>query len=155
LIEFTIARQAQTMRIRTLEHFNIRTERLTETLQFYTEVIGLRDGERPGNPPRATGAWLYNADNVPVVHVTAFDRNDAKRLAWINEYLGYRDIDSLHGSGAVDHMAFLSEGYDEMVAHCRKLNVPFRERLVASVKLRQIFVTDPNGISIELNYRES
>jgi catechol 2,3-dioxygenase-like lactoylglutathione lyase family enzyme len=142
------------MRIRTLEHFNIRTERLAETLQFYTEVIGLRDGERPGNPPRSTGAWLYNADEVPVVHVTAFDRNDAERLAWINEYLGYRDIDSLHGSGAVDHMAFLGEGYDEMVEHCRKLKVPFRERMVTAANLRQIFVTDPNGISIELNYRE-
>jgi len=143
------------MKTRTLEHFNIRTERLTETLQFYTEVLGLRDGPRPGNPPRETGAWLYSADDVPVVHVSAFDRNDAKRVQWMNEYLGYRDIDSLHGSGAVDHMAFLAEEYDEMVAHCKSLDIPFRERLVAALGLRQIFVTDPNGISIELNYRGS
>ena len=141
------------MRIRTLEHFNIRTEQLDATLKFYTDVMRLRDGERPGNPPRATGAWLYNADDVPVVHVTAFDRNDSQRVAWINDYLGHRDIDSLHGSGAIDHMAFTAEGYEEMVAHCGGLGVPYRERLVAALNLRQIFITDPNGISIELNYR--
>ena len=143
------------MRIGTLEHFNIRTERLEETLKFYIGVLGMRDGQRPGNPPRHTGAWLYNADEIPVVHITAFDRNDSERVAWMNEYLGHRDIDSLKGSGAVDHMAFMCDGYDEMVSHCRRLNVPFRERHVQTVNLRQIFVTDPNGISIELNYRNA
>jgi catechol 2,3-dioxygenase-like lactoylglutathione lyase family enzyme len=141
------------MGIRRLEHFNIRTERLEATLDFYTRVLLLRDGPRPGNPPRATGAWLYDADDVPVVHVTAFDRNDAQRLAWINDYLGPRDPDSLHGSGAIDHVALLAEGYEDTIARCRALGVPYRERLVAALNLRQIFVTDPNGISIELNYR--
>jgi catechol 2,3-dioxygenase-like lactoylglutathione lyase family enzyme len=143
------------MRITTLEHYNIRTERLDQTLQFYTQVLGFRDGERPGNPRRHTGAWLYNDDNVPVVHVAAFDRNDKARVEWLNDYLGYRDIDSLHGSGAVDHLAFLAEGYEETLARCQTLNVPVRERLVAAANLRQIFVTDPNGISIELNFRSS
>jgi catechol 2,3-dioxygenase-like lactoylglutathione lyase family enzyme len=142
----------QKMKIRKLEHFNIRTERLEETLQFYTKVLSLRDGPRPGNPPRETGAWLYSSEDVPVVHVTAFKRTDAVRLKWMNEYLGYRDIDSLNGSGAVDHMAFMAEGYEQTLEHCRALAIPFRERLVAALNLRQLFVTDPNGISIELNF---
>ncbi len=141
------------MGIRKLEHFNIRTERLELTLDFYTRVLQLRDGPRPGNPPRATGAWLYDGDGVPIVHVTAFDRNDAQRVAWMNDYLGYRDPDSLQGSGAIDHVALLAEGYEEMIERCRQMGIPYRERLVAALDLRQIFVIDPNGISIELNYR--
>ncbi|MDO9437686.1 VOC family protein [Hydrogenophaga sp.] len=143
------------MSIRKLEHFNIRTERLHETLAFYTRLLQLTDGPRPGNPPRETGAWLYDTDGVPIVHVAAFDRNDETRIAWLNNYLGERDLDSLNGSGAIDHIALLAEGYDDMLERCRTLGIAYRERLVAALNLRQIFVTDPNGISIELNYREA
>ena len=139
------------MQIGVIEHYNIRTEKLATTVQFYTEVLGFRNGPRPGNPPSHTGAWLYSGD-TPVVHVTAFDRNDPERMKWVNDYLGQRDLDSLQGSGSIDHVAFRGQGYDEMVARCRSLEVPARERLVQALKLRQIFVTDPNGISIELNF---
>lgn len=139
------------MQIGLIEHYNIRTEKLGDTVGFYTDVLGFRNGPRPGNPPAHTGAWLFSGD-TPVVHVTAIDRNDPERLKWINEYLGARDIDTLKGSGSIDHVAFRCEGYDEMVERCRSLAIPARERLVKALDLRQIFVTDPNGISIELNY---
>ncbi len=143
------------MRIGMLEHYNIRTEKLAETVRFYTEVLGFRNGPRPGNPPPHTGAWLFNAEGVPVVHVTAINRNDPERMKWVNDYLGHRDPDSLKGSGSIDHVAFAGEGYDEMVERCRAQGVPVRERLVAALNLRQLFLTDPNGISIELNFREA
>ena len=139
------------MQIGLIEHYNIRTEKLANTVKFYTEVLGFRNGPRPGNPAANTGAWLYSGD-TPVVHVTAFDRNDPDRMKWVNDYLGPRDLDSLQGGGAIDHVAFRCEGYDEMVARCRSLEVPARERLVQALNLRQVFVTDPNGISIELNF---
>lgn len=141
------------MRIGMLEHYNIRTEKLTDTVRFYTEVLGFRNGPRPGNPPAHTGAWLFNDEGVPVIHITAFDRNDPDRMKWVNEYLGHRDPDSLMGSGSIDHVAFAIEGYDEMLQRCRAADIPVRERLVAALALRQLFVTDPNGISIEMNFR--
>ena len=141
------------MRIGMLEHYNIRTERLAETVSFYTEVLGFRNGPRPGNPPPHTGAWLFNEEGTPVVHVTAFDRSDPERMKWVNEYLGHRDPDSLQGSGSIDHVAFAGEGYDAVLERCRSKGVPVRERLVAALSLRQLFLTDPNGISIELNFR--
>jgi catechol 2,3-dioxygenase-like lactoylglutathione lyase family enzyme len=140
------------MRIGKIEHYNIRTEKLADTVRFYTEVLGFTNGKRPGNPKPNTGAWLYNDEGVPVVHVTAIDRNDPERLKWVNEYLGHRDLDSLNGSGSIDHVAFSGVGYDEVLARCRTLNVAARERLVEALSLRQLFVTDPNGISIELNF---
>ena len=39
-----------------------------------------------------------------------------------------------------------------MTAHLKNLDVPFRERTVPSLNLHQVFVDDPNGIVIELNY---
>lgn len=140
------------MRVGKIEHYNIRTERLADTVRFYTEVLGFRNGPRPGNPPAHTGAWLFNEDDTPVVHVTAFSRDDPERMKWVNEYLGDRDPDSLKGSGSIDHVAFSGVGYDAMVANCQTRDVPVRERFVQALNLRQLFVTDPNGISIELNY---
>jgi hypothetical protein len=32
------------------------------------------------------------------------------------------------------------------------LGIPFRQRTVPEIKLHQIFLDDPNGIVIELNY---
>ena len=140
------------MRIGKIEHYNIRTEKLADTVRFYTEVLGFTNGQRPSNPKPNTGAWLYNDECVPVVHVTAVDRNDPERLKWVNDYLGHRDLDSLAGSGSIDHVAFSSVGYEEVLTRCRTLNVAARERLVEALNLRQLFVTDPNGISIELNF---
>ena len=103
------------MRIGKIEHYNIRTEKLADTVRFYTEVLGFTNGKRPGNPKPNTGAWLYNDEGVPVVHVTAVDRNDPERLKWVNEYLGHRDLDLLNGSGSIDHVAFSGVGYDEVL----------------------------------------
>lgn len=140
------------MRIGKLEHYNIRTEKLAETVQFYIDVLNLENGKRPGNPKPNTGAWLLNNEGDAVVHITAVDRNDPERLKWVNEYLGPRDLASLRGSGAIDHVAFSCEGYDEILTRCRKAGVPVRERFVEALGLRQLFVMDPNGISLELNF---
>ena len=34
----------------------------------------------------------------------------------------------------------------------KELNIPYRERTVPVLKLHQIFLDDPNGVVIELNY---
>ena len=141
------------MRISTLENYNIRTERLAETIAFYTSVLEFSEGKRPGNPP--PGAWLLNANQEAVVHIAAVDRNDAAGLARTNETLGHRELDSLHGGGAIDHVAFLAEGFEDFIARCQDLGVPARSRQVPGTQVRQVFLTDPNGISVELNFRGS
>jgi len=39
-----------------------------------------------------------------------------------------------------------------MVAHLKKASVPFRERTVPDLNLHQVFLDDPSGVVIELNY---
>jgi hypothetical protein len=39
-----------------------------------------------------------------------------------------------------------------MLDHLSDLGIPCRERLVPTIGLHQLFLDDPNGIVIELNY---
>jgi len=83
------------------------------------------------------------------VHVIGMDANDPVGL---KNYLGDRDVSSLSGSGSVDHIAFFADGLSAMLAHLKTQGVAPRERTVPSIGLHQIFLDDPNGVVIELNY---
>ncbi|CAM3698299.1 VOC family protein [Polynucleobacter antarcticus] len=134
-----------------LNHFSIRSLEIEKTTQFYSELLGLTIGPRPEFP--FPGVWLYNGDENDwanaVLHLIAIDKNDPNGL---KQYLGERDPASLYGSGAVDHIAFFATGLEEKIAVLNKMGAPFRERSVPVIKLHQIFLNDPNGIVIELNY---
>jgi catechol 2,3-dioxygenase-like lactoylglutathione lyase family enzyme len=135
----------------TLNHFSIRTTELEASRRFYADVLGLTVGPRPAFP--FPGLWMYGGphDNVAnaVVHLIGIDREAPQGL---QQYLGDRDEKALAGSGAVDHIAFFSEGLAAMHAHLKALDVPYRERTVPSIGLHQLFLEDPCGVVIELNY---
>jgi catechol 2,3-dioxygenase-like lactoylglutathione lyase family enzyme len=134
-----------------LNHFSIRTLNLPATVKFYCDVIGLADGPRP--PFQFPGAWLYVGDTAQyanaIVHVIGLDAANPNGL---NQYLGERDNTGLHGSGAVDHIAFFMTGLAEMLKKLKAKNVEFRGREVPVLGLYQVFLDDPNGVVIELNY---
>ena len=134
-----------------LNHYSIRTRDLAACEQFYTEVLGLRVGPRPEFP--FPGLWLYEGDTAvwanAVVHISGIDPNDAQGL---KGYLGGRDEASLHGTGAIDHVAFFTSGLAAMRERLRRLGVAVRERTVPGLGLHQVFLDDPNGVVIELNY---
>jgi catechol 2,3-dioxygenase-like lactoylglutathione lyase family enzyme len=134
-----------------LNHFSIRTTDMEATRVFYETVLGLTVGPRPPFP--FPGLWLYNGDHAHVVnamvHVIGIDRDDPEGL---KQYLGDRDVSSLQGSGAVDHIALMTTGLEAMLAHLKKLGVPCRERTVPAIGLHQLFLDDPSGLVIELNY---
>jgi catechol 2,3-dioxygenase-like lactoylglutathione lyase family enzyme len=135
----------------TLNHYSIRTTDLDATRRFYEGVLGLTVGPRPDFP--FPGLWMYRGDHGDysnaVVHIIGMDPNDPVGL---KNYLGDRDVSSLKGSGAVDHVAFFATGLDGMLAHLRGQGIAPRERTVPSIGLHQIFLDDPNGVVVELNY---
>lgn len=134
-----------------LNHFSIRTLDLEATRNFYEKVLGLTVGPRPDFP--FPGLWMYRGDHGDianaVVHIIGMDPNDPQGL---KKYLGDRDASSLHGSGAVDHVAFFATGLTGMREHLREVGVAARERTVPNLGLHQLFLDDPNGVVIELNY---
>ena len=134
-----------------LNHFSIRTLEIEKTTAFFTQLLGLTVGPRPDFP--FPGAWLYNGSHDDwsnsVVHLIAIDKNNPKGL---QQYLGDRDPLTLKGSGAVDHIAFFATGLEEKLKQLKALSLPYQERTVPVIGLHQIFLEDPNGIVIELNY---
>ena len=138
------------MPLRTLDHCSIRTLKLEESREFYEDVLGMDIGPRPNLP--FPGFWLY-VDGRTVIHLLGIDPADPSGLL---EYLG-GDIDpqSLDGSGSFDHIAFCATNAPAMIRRLKDRDVPYRERQVPDMDLYQIFVKDPNGITVEINYFET
>lgn len=134
-----------------LNHYSIRTTDLAACERFYCGLLGLKVGPRPPFP--FPGLWLYAGDTAQwanaAVHIIGIDRNDP---AGLKQYLGDRDESSLQGSGALDHVAFFATGLAEQLQRLRDHGIEPRERTVPLLGLHQLFVDDPNGIVVELNF---
>ena len=138
------------MPIGKLAHFSVRTTALEASRDFYCKVLGFREGFRPRFP--FPGLWLYQGGDEAdygVVHLIGVDRDDAEGL---KDYLGDKPEESLHGSAALDHLAFLATDLPGMRARIAGAGLPYRERTVPDLGLHQVFVEDPSGVTIELNF---
>lgn len=134
-----------------LNHFSIRTLDLAATKNFYVTVLGLQDGPRPEFP--FPGHWLYQGStdiySNAAVHIIGIDRDDASGLS---DYLGDRAEGQLKGSGALDHVAFFAKDLAGMLKRLSDMGIEARRRDVPGLGLHQLFLDDPNGIVVELNY---
>lgn len=134
-----------------LNHFSIRTLDLASTKNFYVSVLGLEEGPRPEFP--FPGYWLYQGPTDvfanAAVHIIGIDRDDKFGLS---NYLGDRAEGQLKGSGALDHVAFFATDLAGMLTRLSKMDIEARRRDVPGLGLHQLFLNDPNGIVIELNY---
>ena len=135
------------MLINSLDHCAIRTTKLQETRDFFVDILGLEDGERPDFP--FPGAWLYT-DSTAVIHLIGVAPDDPSGL---QRYVGGEiSTEALQGSGAFDHIAFRANDPSVLTERLKQTDYEYRERQVPNMNLFQIFVEDPNGITIELNY---
>jgi len=119
--------------IRALDHVNIRTADLAATKALFVGVLGLTEGWRPPFP--FPGAWLYAGDK-DVVH-----------LIQVDQPAGGSDSSSL------DHFAFDIADYDEALARIEATGLSFRASTTPGTSVKQIFVRDPNGVTLELNWK--
>jgi catechol 2,3-dioxygenase-like lactoylglutathione lyase family enzyme len=134
------------MGLERLAHYSIRTTKLNTTRDFYVDVLGLDDGERP--PFDFPGHWLYLGGR-DVVHLVGIDPNDPSGLI---AYLGDKKEASLEGSGSIDHVAFFATDLPGFLRRAEARKLPVRHRTVPSLGLHQVFLEDPNGVTIELNF---
>jgi catechol 2,3-dioxygenase-like lactoylglutathione lyase family enzyme len=148
------------MDIKRVDHYSIRTLDLEASRRFYTEVIGLKPGPRP--PFDFPGYWLYSGEppadlqngarNYGLVHLMGFDKDNPGSL---DAYVGDRKPAPGGGTGALDHVAFAATGRAAMIERCRRQNVSYFERAVPMLGLHQMFIKDPDGVTLELNYPAS
>jgi len=149
------------MEIKRIDHYSIRTLDVEASRKFYTDVIGLTVGPRPEF--KFPGLWLYNgkppADlehsngNYGIVHVMGIDPNDPQGLV---DTVGYVDPETLQaGTGSLDHIALSVTGRESIVGRCTRAGLKYFERSVPTLGLHQMFLKDPNGVMIELNFPAS
>jgi catechol 2,3-dioxygenase-like lactoylglutathione lyase family enzyme len=122
------------MSVGMLDHYNVSTRNLRDTVHFYVDVLGLVNGPRP--PFDFPGAWLYS-EGHPVLHLNDISPTDKPQRP---------------DSGVIDHIAFGSRGFDAIKQHLTGKGVSFRVNEVPNSTRRQIFLTDPNNVLIELNF---
>jgi catechol 2,3-dioxygenase-like lactoylglutathione lyase family enzyme len=129
-----------------IEHYLVLTDDIEATREFYCTTLGLHVGSRP-SAATFPGYWLY-AGNTPCVHVT-------QRVAFTaySSNLGLSVSPEADGTGALDHIGFDAENYDEVLARIERSGVPVSRNDVPTMGLRQLTLKDPNGIRIEINIR--
>ena len=129
-----------------IEHFLVAADDIDATRDWYARVLGMRSGPHPdfGFPVH----WMYLGD-VDVVHIgpSARTAGDAQK-----KYLGRTSQGTGQGTGAIDHIALRATGLRAMLEHLQKEKVAFSQRRANGQALFQLFLYDPNGIKIELNY---
>ena len=119
-----------------LNHFNLRASRalLDELRRFYIEVIGLEDGPRP--PFRSHGYWLY-AQGRDILHLTEAGPDEARMP---------------HARTTFDHIALACTDPDAVEARLRRHGIDYAVDDVPLTSQKQVFLRDPAGNGIELNF---
>jgi glyoxylase I family protein len=124
------------MGVQGLDHYNLRAERamLDRLRDWYRDAIGLEVGERP--PFRFHGYWLY-AGGQPILHLSEAAPGEAHPAP---------------GSGTFDHVAFECTGLSAMRRRLDSLRIAYRIAEVPLTQRRQVFLHDPAGNGVELNF---
>lgn len=122
-----------------LDHVNVQTTRLADTVRFYADVLDLKAGDPPPPLDSALVQWMFGSDGGAIFHLTT-----PGSLGTYNE---------ADDTGAVHHVALDCSDHDGMIARLDRLGVEHRDNHVVAIDLKQIFVRDPNGVLLELNYR--
>jgi catechol 2,3-dioxygenase-like lactoylglutathione lyase family enzyme len=132
------------MPVTALNHYLIVSKNLERSKKFYQEVLGLDVAERPdfGFP----GYWLKTGDNI-CVHLASQDPNEIR-----DQFLLKKHPKGTNGSGSVDHIAFLAQDPEGVRNRIQKNKVDMHFRSFPDAKLFQIFLKDPDDVTIELNF---
>ena len=126
------------MGVRGIDHVNLRApaELIERLRRFYIDVIGLHEGPRPTPRSGVHGHWLYAGDQA-LVHLAIAADGDGQpqRTGWLS------------------HVALACDDLESMRARLDTAVVAYRMEIVDSPSQVQLFLTDPAGVGVELNFR--
>lgn len=127
-----------------LNHFLIRANDVEKTADFYCEALALTRMPRPDFP--FPGHWLGRDDKI-WVHLAQHGIPNSELY-----YRGTPKHAALDNSGVIDHIAFGALDPEEFRQRFTRMKADWWARALPESKLFQIFVRDPDGLTIELNF---
>jgi catechol 2,3-dioxygenase-like lactoylglutathione lyase family enzyme len=125
-----------------LQHYTIEPSDLERSKDFYCDVLGLENGDRP--PLGFPGYWLYSG-GAATVHLMG-TRTPREGIVVRGTEKKFDD------TGRLDHIAFAATDVDGIRKRLQSRNVQFRESIVPRTGDTQIFFYDPDGVGVELNF---
>lgn len=132
------------MRVDAIDHVNIRTPDVIGTGRFFADILAMAVMPSPGDADPAKAAWICDAEGRAVVHLAAYDI--------LYPWEAAAPVPSPQGSGRLHHVALRCTDYGAMAERLAGKGLHFRTNDVPQVGLRQLFVEEPNGILLELNF---
>ena len=100
---------------------------------FYCNVVGLTEGFRPSF--ERFGFWLYIGDQ-DVLHLITPKEGDGRSPQ----------------KSSFDHIAFKTANHQDVLKKLKSLNILFEEKPIPGMSAHQIFLRDPAGNRVELNF---
>ena len=133
------------MPVTQLEHYLVVSDDVDGTRDFYCDVLGLVIGDRP--QLGFAGYWLY-LGAIPCLHLA-----DRASYASYKARVGTPVPQQTTDTGAVDHIAFNATGFDEIIDRLEQRQLRYRRNDLDDIGMKQIFIQDPNNVTLELNFR--
>lgn len=122
------------MKVAGINHINIvvTAEQLPEVTAFYEQVIGLTQGFRTVS--KRNGAWLY-CGNQAIIHLSEVPESPAPTL-----------------NSHFNHVALTCAGLEAGIERLKTHHIAYTMEYRTPPGMTQLFLFDPVGIRIELNF---
>lgn len=130
------------MHVKNLNHINIQTRDMAVTITFYRDLLGLEARPTPPVSPDDR-QWLHSPAGQAVIHLNRFGTDNTVP----------RDVNPGAPTGAIHHVAFECDGFEETLAFLKTRGLSYGYNEIPSIPLKQLFVSDPNNVLLELNFR--
>ena len=116
-----------------MNHFTITAEDRKATLDFYVDLLGFEEGQRPDLG--FAGAWLYAPGGKHAILHIYWDRPMPEPR-----------------TGVLDHMAFTASDLRAVKSRLDARGVTYKLQQQVGAGTWQLFCHDPNGAKVELDF---
>lgn len=124
------------MRVRALDHVNIRTRDVAASAQFYSGLLDLEVRTPPGTMTENKALWLCDQEGRAIIHLVQ-----------------HADDKAAPGpTGPIDHVALNCVGKSELIERLQTRGAQCDVYDLTAVGRTLVFTRDPHGILLELNF---
>lgn len=123
------------MKLGALDHVNVRTPDVERMADWYTRILGMRQGKRPGFS--FPGAWMYVEDR-PFLHLVGVDR----------------PLPAHQDDLRLEHFALSATGLGDFLTHLKSEQIEYRLSKVPDFPIVQVNIWDPDDNHIHIDFHE-